>query len=89
MLEKADYERILSLMKSKVSLRYLQKDMGWMKLWDLARDHGTHGSRAIQAVMMVLTTSSFSDWKCQICNTTLPKDSHYAFYVAESHLYDH
>ena len=56
-LEKADYyERILSLMKSKVRLRYLQKDMPWMKLWDLARDHGAHGSRAIQAVIKVLTT---------------------------------
>ena len=32
MLEKADYERILSLMKSKVSLHYLQKDMPLMKL---------------------------------------------------------
>ena len=61
MLEKADYERILSLMKSKVSLRYLQKDIPWMKLWDLARDYGAHGSRAIQAVIKVLTTPSFSD----------------------------
>ena len=34
----------------------------------------------------VLTTPSFSDWKCQICDATVPKDSHYAVYVAESHL---
>ena len=59
MLEKSDYERILSLMKSKVSLHYLQKDMPWMKLWDLARDHDAHGRRAIQAVIKVLTTSAF------------------------------
>ena len=57
-----------------------------MKLWDLARDHGAHGSRAIQAVIKVLPTPSFSDWKCQICNATVPKDSHYAVHVAESHL---
>ena len=86
MLEKADYECILSLMKSKVSLRYLQKDMPWMKLWDLAHDHGAHGSRTIQAVIKVLITPTFSDWKCQICNATVPKDSHYAVHVAESHL---
>ena len=87
MLEKADCERrSLSLMKSKVSLCYLHKDVPWMKLWDLARDHGAHGSRAIQAVIKVLTTPTFSDWKCQICNATVPKDSHYAVHVAESHL---
>ena len=57
-----------------------------MKVWDLACDHGAHGSRAIQAVIKVLTTPSFSDWKCQICNATVPKDSHYAVHVAESHL---
>ena len=56
-----------------------------MKIWDLARGHGAHESRAIQAVSNVLTTPSFSDRKCQICNTTVPKDSHYAVYVAESY----
>ena len=70
-------------MKNKVSLHYLQKDMPWIKLSDLAHDHGAHGSRAIQAVIKVLTTPSFSDWKCQICNATVPKD--YAVHVAESH----
>ena len=41
---------------------------------------------AIQAVIKVLTTLSFPNWKCHICNVTVSKDSHYAVHVAESHL---
>ena len=41
----------------------------WLKLWDLALDHGPHGTNCLQALYRELTRPQFQKGVCHLCDT--------------------
>ena len=54
-------------------------EVNWLKLWDLALDHGIQGTSALQALYRTLTTPSFGPSSCPHCteNFALPYFDHF------------
>ena len=41
----------------------------WLKLWDMALDHGPHGTNCLQALYRELTRPQFQKGVCHLCDT--------------------
>ena len=53
----------------------------WPKLWDMALDHGTQGTAALQALYHTLTRTSFGEKPCPICDNQSTKLSHFEHFI--------
>ena len=49
----------------------------WPKLWDIALDHGTQGTAALQALYHTLTRPSFGQKPCPFCDNNSTELSHF------------
>jgi hypothetical protein len=43
----------------------------WVKLWDMALDHGPHGTNALQALYHTLTRPRLPSSSCHVCESEL------------------
>ena len=53
----------------------------WPKLWDMALDHGVHGTDALQALFRTLTRPMFGQRICPVCETQQVEPSHFEHYI--------
>lgn len=60
---------------------------GWMKLWDIALDHGLNGTRAGLATLMLLSQTVFSDRRCPVgdCEHIVPEGTPFCVHFTECH----
>ena len=84
-LEKADQDLTWLHAEQKSSLCHLSRAISWMKLWDIARDRGIHGTRCLQVIFKVLTTPIFTDLKCPLCSVYISEQCTYAKHLLQSH----
>ena len=53
----------------------------WLKLWDMALDHGTQGTTALQALYHTLTRPSFGQKPCRFCDNHSTKLFHFEHFI--------
>ena len=54
-------------------------NVSWLKLWDMALDHGPQGTNCLQALYRELTRPQFQKGVCHLCDTVFnsPYFHHY------------
>ena len=52
-------------------------NMGWLKIWDTALDHGPTGTIAVLSILKLLSKAVFADRKCNVegCDFIVPPNS--------------
>ena len=52
-------------------------NMGWLKIWDTALDHGPTGTIAVLSILKLLSKTVFADRKCNVegCDFIVPPNS--------------
>ena len=69
---KVDWETCLSTASrhgSTAVAANISSSASWMKLWDMALDHGPRSTAALQALYSTLTSPRFGQNICSICET--------------------
>ena len=74
---KADRSLLLSEAKihpSQSIVAEVASNMGWLKVWDTALDHGPPGTIAVLSVLKLLSKTVFADRKCNMecCDFVIP-----------------
>ena len=68
---KIDWESCLSTASQHGSTAVaarISSSVSWLKLWDMALDHGPRGTAVLQALYRTLTKPSFGKSRCSICD---------------------
>ena len=86
----ADRTNVLSLSVGHPSLFYplkIARNHGWVKLWDVALDHGLNGTRAGLAILKLLSLTVFSDRRCPVddCEHIVPEGTPFYTHFTECH----
>ena len=68
------------------SLRLLSGEISWLKLWDIAREHGIPGTKSIREILKLTTKPTFGDQLCPFCGDAIPSTIAFADHVGEKHL---
>ena len=63
-------------------------DASWMKMWDMALDHGPQGTECLQAIYWELTKQQFQKGICHHCGTPFHGPYFHHFTTAHTHLSD-
>ena len=87
---KADHSLLLSEAKthpSQSTVAEVASNIGWLKVWDAALDHGSSGTIAVLSVLKLLCKTVFADRKCNVaeCDFIVPLNTAYC----EHHLTKH
>ena len=86
----ADRTNVLSSSVGHPSLFYplkIARKHGWMKLLDIALDHGLNGTRAGLAILKLLFLTVFSDRRCPVdnCEHIIPQGTPFCAHFTECH----
>ena len=85
-----DYSKQLLEIDSKLSLQRAEghpslkhilevsKKISWMKVFDMALDHGTKGTRTVQSIMKMLSVPLYGHRECRHCGTNINPAVSYA-----------
>ena len=76
----ADQSLLLDKAKEHPSqslVAHVASSVGWMKIWDMALDHGPGGTTALLSILKLICKPVFSDRVCPMveCNYVIPADS--------------
>ena len=77
---KADRLLLLSEAKthsSQLTVAEVASNMGWLKVWDAALDHGPSGTIAVLTILKLLCKTVFADRKCNVpeCDFVIPPNT--------------
>ena len=77
---KADRLLLLSEAKthsSQLTVVEVASNMGWLKVWDAALDHGPSGTIAVLTILKLLCKTVFADRKCNVpeCDFVIPPNT--------------
>jgi hypothetical protein len=81
---RADWEACLfaaSQHQSTTVAAWISTCVSWPKLWDMALDHGEHGTAALQALFHTLTRPTIGQNTCPVCKTQQAEISHFEHFV--------
>ena len=75
----ADQSLLLDKAKEHPSqslVTHVASSVGWMKIWDMALDHGPGGTTALLSILKLICKPVFSDTVCPMveCNYVIPAD---------------
>ena len=76
-----DWGIVLEIAKSTKHIADPRIASSWCKLWDIAQDHGDHGTRLIQHLQSVMCRHVFGEQECTICNNPIHQSTLYFEHV--------
>ena len=67
-------EAVGNLFKVTDAVVEVASNMGWLKVWDAALDHGPSGTIAVLTILKLLCKTVFADRKCNVpeCDFVIP-----------------
>ena len=80
-----DKEYRLKLYHTHQSLKHIIAAPSWLKIWDMALDHGARGTKAAVCFFSSLSRPLFGDRLCPHCNLSIPQDFSYLEHLVETH----
>ena len=66
------------------SLRFILMCPNWLQVWNCALEHGCHGTRCGQSLLITLCKPLFGDYQCPKCDSPL-SESYYLEHILFSH----
>ena len=79
--------------KGHESLKYIviseQVAASWCRLWDLALDYGTKGTKLTQSLFASLCQPLCRDRICRLCGNRIPSDKNFFDHLCITHLQRH
>ena len=63
---------------SQLTVAEVASNMGWLKVWDAALDHGPSRTIAVLTILKLLCKTVFADRKCNVpeCDFVIPQTQH-------------
>ena len=63
----------------------IPSELSWLKIWDMAMDHGARGTKAALCFFSALSRPVFGDRLCPHCKLAIEKDHTYLEHLVETH----